>query len=194
MFDINGTLVSLDLVERFFCCELDKCLGACCIEGDSGAPLTQAEYEQLKAIVPIVWDDLLPQAQQQIAEHGVAYIDVEGELVTQLVGGANCVFTCYQPGGICLCAIEKAYREGRTQWRKPISCYLYPARVKQYPGYAAVNYDRWKICKSAEVRGRREGVRLYQFLREPLIARFGQEWYDCLEASCELYIKQYLTP
>ena len=91
MFDINGTLVSLDLVERFFCCDLDTCLGGCCIEGDSGAPLTEQEYQQLKEILPEVWDDLLPQAQEQIKEHGVAYVDVEGELVTQLVGGANCV-------------------------------------------------------------------------------------------------------
>ena len=93
MFDIDGTLVSLDLVERFFCCDLEHCLGACCIEGDSGAPLTEQEYQQLKQILPEVWEDLLPQSQQQIKEHGVAYVDVEGELVTQLVGGANCVFT-----------------------------------------------------------------------------------------------------
>lgn len=192
MFDINGTLVSLDLVERFFCCDLDTCLGGCCIEGDSGAPLTEQEYQQLKEILPEVWDDLLPQAQEQIKEHGVAYVDVEGELVTQLVGGANCVFTTYKRGGMCLCAIEKAYREGRIKWRKPMSCYLYPVRIKRYPGYEAVNFDRWKICKCAEVLGRREGIRLYQFLREPLIERYGQEWYDLLAASCELYIKEYL--
>jgi len=193
MFDINGTLVSLDFVERFFCCDLDTCLGNCCIEGDSGAPITKQEYEQLKKILPVIWDDLLPQAQQQITEHGVAYIDQEGELVTQLVDGANCVFTCYAPGGMCLCAIERAYRQGRSPLRKPISCYLYPARIKRFPGYEAVNYDRWKICKCAEVLGRSQGIRLYQFLRDPLIARFGQEWYDTLVASCELYIKQYLT-
>ena len=140
MFDIDGTLVSLELVERFFCCDLDTCLGACCIEGDSGAPLTEDEYQQLKEILPEVWDDLLPQAQQQIKEHGVAYVDVEGELVTQLVGGANCVFTTYERGGMCLCAIEKAYRQGRIHWRKPMSCYLYPVRIKRYPGYDAVNF------------------------------------------------------
>ena len=169
MFDIDGTLVSLDLVERFFCCDLDTCLGACCIEGDSGAPLTEEEYRKLKEILPVVWDNLLPQAQQQIQEHGVAFVDVEGELVTQLVGGANCVFTTYERGGMCLCAIEKAYR------------------------YEAVYFDRWKICKCAEVLGRREGIRLYQFLKEPLIERYGQQWYDTLVANCELYIKQYLT-
>ena len=174
MFDIDGTLVSLDLVERFFCCDLDTCLGACCIEGDSGAPLTEQEYQQLKEILPEVWNDLLPQAQEQIKEHGVAYV------------------TTYERGGMCLCAIEKAYREGRINWRKPISCYLYPVRIKRFPGYEAVNFDRWKICKCAEVLGRREGIRLYQFLREPLIERFGQQWYDQLVASCELYIQEYL--
>ena len=151
------------------------------------------EYERLKAILPEVWDDLLPQAQQRINESGVAFVDVEGELVTQLVGGANCVFTTYERGGMCLCAIEKAYREGRINWRKPMSCYLYPVRIKRFPGYDAVNFDRWKICKCAEVLGRREGIRLYQFLREPLIERYGQEWYDHLVASCELYIKEYLS-
>ena len=193
MFDIDGTLVSLDLVERFFCCDLDTCLGACCIEGDSGAPLTKDEYERLKAILPEVWDDLLPQAQQRINESGVAFVDVEGELVTQLVGGANCVFTTYERGGMCLCAIEKAYREGRISFMKPISCALYPLRLKTLSnGNVAVNYHRWKICKSAEVLGRAKGIRVYEFLKEPLIRRFGPKWYDELVANCELYIKQYL--
>jgi len=191
MFDINGTLVSLELVERFFLCDLEHCLGACCIEGDAGAPITKEEYKKIKEVLPAIWDDLLPRAQEQIKEHGVAYIDQEGEMVTQLIDGANCVFTCYEPGGLCSCAIEKAYRAGRINWRKPISCYLYPVRVKQYSGYAAVNYDRWKICKCAEVLGRARKVRLYEFLREPLIERFGQEWYDLLVANCRLYLEQY---
>jgi len=193
MFDIDGILVSLDLVERFFCCDLDKCLGACCIEGDAGAPLTREEYRQIKELLPEIWDDLLPRAQEQIREHGVAYIDVEGDLVTSIIDGKNCVFTCYEPGGKCLCAIEKAYREGRVSLRKPISCYLYPARIKRNSYGEAVNYDRWKICKSAEVAGRARGIRLYEFLREPLIARYGEQWYAHLVAACELYIKTYLT-
>ncbi|MBO4870632.1 MAG: DUF3109 family protein [Muribaculaceae bacterium] len=193
MFQIQNTLVSLDLVERFFCCDLDTCLGACCIEGDAGAPITQAEREQLEAILPEVWNDLLPRAQQEIRENGVAYTDPEGELVTSIIDGKNCVFTCYEPGGLCSCAIERAYRAGRVTMRKPISCYLYPVRVKQYDGYSAVNYNRWKICKCAEVLGRKQGLRAYQFLKEPLIERFGKEWYDELVANCELYIKQYLS-
>ena len=193
MFQIQNTLVSLDLVERFFCCDLDTCLGACCIEGDAGAPITQAEREQLETILPELWDDLLPRAQQEIRENGVAYTDPEGELVTSIIDGKNCVFTCYEPGGLCSCAIERAYRAGRVTMRKPISCYLYPVRVKQYDGYAAVNYNRWKICKCAEVLGRKQGLRAYQFLKGPLIERFGKEWYDELVANCELYIKQYLS-
>lgn len=193
MFDIQGTLVSLDLVERFFCCDLDTCLGACCIEGDAGAPITDEEYKKLKEILPHVWDDLLPRAQEEIKENGVAYLDPEGELVTQIVDGKNCVFTCYEPGGLCSCAIEKAYRAGKIDFRKPISCYLYPARIKKYPHMTAVNYDRWKICKCAEVLGRKNKIRVYQFLKQPLIDRFGQEWYDELVANCELYIKQYLS-
>lgn len=193
MFDINGTLVSLDLVERFFCCDLYACLGACCVEGDAGAPLTEAEYQELKKILPDIWDDLLPRAQEYIRENGVGYIDPEGELVTNILDGRNCVFSYYEGGGKCMCAIEKAYREGRIAWRKPISCYLYPVRLKHFDdGTVAVNYNRWKICKSAEVLGRREKIRLYQFLKEPLIERFGREWYDHLEAACRLYITTYL--
>lgn len=193
MFQIGNTLVSLDLVERFFCCNLDACLGECCIDGDAGAPITEEEYETLKRILPDVWDDLLPQAQATIREQGVGYLDPDGDLVTQIVDGRNCVFSCYAPGGVCICAIDKAYREGRINFRKPISCYLYPVRINRLSNGVAVNYHRWKICKAAEVLGRKKGIRAYEFLREPLIERFGQEWYDELEAACRLYIKQYLS-
>jgi hypothetical protein len=192
MIQIDDVVVSLDCLREKFCCDISACHGECCIEGDAGAPVEQEEVEKLEEVLPEIWNDLLPQAQQQINEHGLAYVDVEGELVTQLVGGANCVFTTYERGDMCLCAIEKAYREGRIKWRKPISCYLYPVRIKKYPGYEAVNFDRWKICKCAEVLGRREKIRLYQFLKEPLVERFGQQWYDQLVASCELYIREYL--
>ncbi len=191
MLQIQDTLVSLDLAEQFFCCDLDKCLGECCIEGDAGAPVADDELQKLKDVVEVVWDDLLPQARERIREKGVAYIDEEGDLVTQIVDGANCVFTTYGEGGKCLCAIEKAYREGRSDFRKPISCYLYPLRLTKYPTFTAVNYHRWKICKCATVLGRAKGVRLYQFMREPLIERFGQEWYDELVEACEAYLEEY---
>lgn len=191
MLQIQDSLVSLDLAERFFKCDLQACLGECCIEGDAGAPITEEEYQKLKEAKDVVWDDLLPAAKERIIEAGVGYIDEEGDLVTQIVDGRNCVFTTYGPGGMCYCALEKAYREGRLSWRKPISCYLYPLRLTDYPTFTAVNYHRWKICRAAEVLGRRDGVRLYQAMKEPLIERFGQEWYDELALACEAYLKEY---
>lgn len=191
MLQIGNTLVSLDLIERFFCCNLDACKGECCIEGDAGAPISNEEYEKLKEILPIVWDDLLPAAKEVIEESGVGYIDSEGDLVTSIVGGKDCVFTCYGEGGMCYCAIEKAYREGRTDFMKPISCHLYPVRLSEYPDFTAINYHRWKICKAAEVLGRKEGIRLYQFLKNPLERRFGKEWYAELCQACEAYLEEY---
>lgn len=193
MLQIGNALVSLDLIEKFFCCDLDKCLGECCIEGDAGAPITRREYDKLKEILPTVWDDLLPSAKKVIEESGVGYVDEDGDLVTSIVDGKNCVFTCYGNNGMCYCAIEKAYREGKIDFYKPISCHLYPARLTEYPEFTAINYHRWKICKAAEVMGRTKGLRLYQFLKSPLIRRFGQEWYDELCEACEAYIDQYLA-
>lgn len=119
MLQIKDTLVTLDMAERFFQCDLSKCLGECCIEGDAGAPITEEEFEKLEKVKEIVWDDLLPAARERIKEAGVGYVDEEGDLVIQIVDGRNCVFTTYAPGGMCLCAIEKAYREGRCDWRNP---------------------------------------------------------------------------
>lgn len=183
--------MSLDLAEQFFCCDLSKCLGACCIEGDAGAPVTPDEVQKIESVLPTVEPDLLPRAVEEIKANGVAYTDEEGDLVTTILDGRNCAFTCYALGGVCLCALEKAYREGRTDWKKPASCSLYPLRLKEFPTFTAVNYHRWKICRDAEALGRKRGIRLYQFLREPLIERFGQAWYDELVANCELYLREY---
>lgn len=191
MLQIQDTLVSLDLVERFFCCDLDECHGACCIEGDAGAPITREEYERLKSVLPIVAEDLTPAGRREIETNGVGYTDQEGDLVTTIVDGRDCAFCTYAPGGMCLCAVEKAFREGRTDFRKPRSCYLYPVRLTRYPTFTAVNYHRWKICKPAEVLGRKLGIRLYQFLKQPLTETFGQAWYDELCLTCEEYLRQY---
>ena len=191
MLQIGNVLVTLDIVEKFFCCDLSACKGECCIEGDAGAPLTVDEQKRIEALLPQIWDCLLPAAQRAIKEDGVAYRDIEGDLVTQIIDGKNCVFTCYAPEGVCLCAIEKAYRDGRiAENAKPMSCYLYPLRLKQIGGMTAVNFHNWKICKSAEVKGRREGIRVYQFLKEPLIRRFGEQWYDELALTCQEYLRQ----
>lgn len=192
MFQIQNTLVTLDIVERFFCCDLEKCLGACCIEGDAGAPVTEAEVGEINRVLPEIERDMLSRAIDEVRDNGIAYRDPEGELVTTLLDGRNCAFSCYGPGGVCLCAIEKARREGRIDgFLKPISCSLYPLRVTEYKDFTAINYHRWEICRSAEQLGRRKGIRLYQFLKEPLIRRFGAEWYDELCANCELYLKEY---
>lgn len=190
MFQIQDTLVSLDLAEEFFCCDLSKCLGACCIEGDAGAPVTPAEVEKIKESLPAIEADMLPRALGEVRRNGVAYTDEEGDLVTTLLDGRNCAFTCYGPGGVCLCALEKARREGRTSWLKPASCALYPLRLTEYPSFTAVNYHRWSICRDAVANGRRLGIRLYQFLEQPLTERFGAEWYAELKANCELYLAE----
>lgn len=190
MIDINGVLVSLDIVERFFLCDLSKCLGECCIDGDAGAPITQDEREKIEEILPLVESYLLPSALREIKENGTSYIDQEGDLVTQIVDGRNCVFTTFEANGVCLCAFEKAYREGKTDFKKPISCHLYPVRIKEYEGFTAVNLHRWKICRCAEALGRAKGVRAFKFLKEPLVRRFGQEWYDELAFTCEEYLRQ----
>lgn len=188
MLQIDDTIISFDLLEREFICDLNACKGACCIEGDSGAPLTFDERDKIKELLPIIWNDLSPAAQQMIDAEGVSYIDIEGDLVTQIVHGKDCAFTYYDESGTCKCAIEKAYREGKTDFYKPISCHLYPVRLKQYDGFTAVNAHRWKICKAAEVCGRKEGVRLYQFLRTPLIRRFGETWWDQLDIAAKALI------
>lgn len=190
MLQIGDALVSLDVVERHFVCNLNACRGACCVEGDAGAPITEEEYRQLQELLPQLLDDLTPAAREVIARQGVAYVDEEGDLVTSIVGGKDCVFTCYGENGRCMCAIEKAFREGRIAFYKPLSCHLYPIRITRYPAFTAVNYHRWKICKAAEVLGRKEGVRVYRFLREPLIRCFGEAWYDELAHTAEIYLQQ----
>lgn len=190
MLEIQNTVVSLDLIERFFCCDLDACLGACCIEGDAGAPVTEAERKEIEKNLEAVIDDLSPAARNELKQNGVAYIDEEGDLVTTIVNGRDCAFTCYDPGGKCLCAFERAFRNGKCSFRKPASCHLYPVRLTEYKDFTAVNFHRWKICRPAETLGRKLGLRAYRFLREPLIARFGKEWYDELCLAAEVYLEE----
>ena len=219
ILDIDNILVSSDVLTEHFSCDLEKCHGRCCVEGDAGAPVTIDEIEHIENNLDQVWPLLSAQAQSVIDKQGVAYTDQEGDLVTSIVGGKDCVFTCYDdiklslpsensessrnPGisgksGIsgtsgnsassdrivkncCLCAYEKLYRQNKIQWCKPISCALYPIRVKTLRGgITALNYHRWDVCRDAVERGKREGIKVYQFLREPLIRRFGAEWYEQL--------------
>ncbi len=190
MIQIDDTLISFDLIERSFLCDISQCKGACCIEGDAGAPLEQNELPILRKILPAVWDDLSPKAQEVINRQGVAYIDETGDTVTSIVNEKDCVFTYYGADGICKCAIEKAYREGRIDFYKPISCHLYPVRIKRYKTFTAVNYDRWSICKVAEVLGKKEKLPVYKFLKEPLIRQFGEDWYAQLDLTAQEWLKQ----
>ncbi|MDE5774109.1 MAG: DUF3109 family protein [Muribaculaceae bacterium] len=190
MLQIQNTLVSLDLIERHFVCNLDACLGECCIEGDAGAPLTDEEDRRLKELMPDILPLLSPAAQRAINEEGPSYTDPDGDLVTQIVDGRNCIYTCFDKDGKCLCALEKARRAGDTRFFKPISCALYPVRLKEYDGFTAVNFHRWKICKAAEVLGRAKGVRAFEFLKEPLTRHFGTEWYDELDFTAREYLRQ----
>lgn len=186
----KNTIVSLDLVENFFHCNLDDCLGECCIEGDAGAPLLPEEAERLRQLLPRIIPYLSEKAARTALEEGVSYIDQEGDLVTQLVDGANCIFTTFDANGVCLCALEKAMRAGEKDFFKPISCALYPVRLKEYDTFTAVNYHRWKICKGAEVMGRAKGIRAFEFLEGPLTRRFGKEWYDELALTAREYLCQ----
>ncbi len=185
MLEILDTLVSLDLFKVFFCCDLEKCHGACCIEGDAGAPVTLEEVELLEEAYEVLHDDLTPEAQQQIENEGVVYPDKEGELVTQIVHGKDCAFV-KNDEACAFCAIDAAYRCGRFHWQKPISCALYPVRLSKVGGVTAVNVHKWNICQPARDLGKRLQMPVYQFLKEPLIRRFGQAWWD----ECDLAAKE----
>ena len=205
ILQIGDVLVSSEILTEKFCCDLTVCKGQCCVEGDAGAPVTMEEIAEIEDCVDEVWQDLSASAQSVIDKQGVAYTDQEGDLVTSIVRGRDCVFTYYDDlklnaegteviPGCCLCALEKAYREGRTKFCKPISCALYPIREKRLgDGLVGLNYNRWAVCKMAVAKGIQENLRLYQFLREPLTRRFGNAWYqELLDLVEELKAQDYL--
>jgi len=183
MLQIEDTIISLDLLEQNFICDLNTCKGACCIEGDEGAPLNANEVKIIEELLPIIWDDLSDKSKDVINKQGITYIDREGEPVISIVNGAECVFTFTDEKGICKCAIEKAYREGKTDFYKPISCHLYPVRLQKYNDYTAVNYHKWNLCKCARKLGNKMQMPVYQFLKEPLIRKFGKDWFSQLEIA-----------
>ncbi len=176
MFQIEDTIVSLDILEKKFICNLHACLGACCVQGDSGAPLEQNELAVLTENYSIIKNFLNPDGIMAIEEQGVYVLDIEKEHTTPLVDKKHCAYVVFQ-NNTAFCGIEKAYEAGLINWRKPISCHLYPIRIKTYETFTAVNYDHWDICKPALVLGEKQGVPLFQFLKEPLIRRFGANWY-----------------
>lgn len=178
-------LLSPEILTERFCCDLDACKGICCVEGDAGAPVTLDEIAAIEDSLDAVWAGLSATAQAVIDRQGVAYTDPEGDLVTSIVGGKDCVFTCHEQG-CCLCTLEKAWRAGRTSFCKPISCALYPIREKRLTGGAvALNYNRWSVCRDAVKKGKELDLPLYRFLEGPLTRRFGAAWYKelCLTAD-----------
>ena len=201
ILEVDGVLISTSILTEKFCCDLSACGGACCIEGDAGAPVTLDEVGEIEAALDAAWPAMSAQAQAVVDRQGVAYTDPEGELVTSIVGGKDCVFTYYNypphevqelPQGCCLCALEKACREGRSRFMKPISCALYPIREKRFSGgLIGLNLHRWAVCDAAFRKGRELNLPVYRFLREPLIRRFGEAWYRELETVAEEFQRTY---
>ena len=182
---VGKVLLSTEIVTEYFCCDLSACHGQCCVDGESGAPLTLDEAAQLERLLPTIEDRLSAEARKVIADQGVAYVDIEGDLVTSIVNGQDCVFTYYEDS-CCLCAAERAYREQHTDWCKPISCALYPIREKRLSnGCIGLNYHRWSVCDPARRKGQELRLPIYRFLKAPLTRRFGEAWYKELEAAVD---------
>ncbi len=179
MIQIGKTIISSEIKENLFVCDLEACKGACCVEGDLGAPLDKDELPAMEEIVELVKPYLSNEALDALEKEGPYLLDEEGDFSTTTVNGRECAFAFYDDRGILKCGIEKAWQEGKTDFRKPISCHLYPIRLsKLNGGYVGLNYSRWSICSPACSLGQELGVPLYEFLKEPLIRKFGQDWYN----------------
>ncbi|MGB8359526.1 MAG: DUF3109 family protein [Bacteroidales bacterium] len=186
MLQIDDTIVSLSIIEKKFSCDLKACKGSCCRYGDTGAPLTAEEAATLERIWPELWPFLRPEGIRAIEAQGTSLADIEGELVTPLVNNEECAFTLIEDG-IFKCGIETAFNAGAVGFRKPLSCHLFPVRVKQYSSFKAVNYEEWAICRPGVTAGVKHNSPLWTYLREPLVRAFGDEWYDKLQWSAEEY-------
>jgi hypothetical protein len=180
MFIIGGTLVSEDIIKEDFICNLSKCKGACCEKGDFGAPVTASEIANYKKDIEKFKLYLPKNNIDAIKKQGISTVDEDGELVTSLVQGKECVFA-FNEEGIWKCSIEKAWEEGKSKFQKPQSCHLYPIRLSKIGEYIALNYDRWEICSDACLLGKEMKVPVFKFLKSPLILVFGEDWYKELE-------------
>jgi len=181
MFQLGKTIVSEDIIEKDFICNLSACKGACCVDGDAGAPLDKEEAEILKKIYPKVKPFLRKEGRNAIEEQGTSIITKGGEIETPLINGGDCAYVIFDEKKIALCGIEEAYNQGEIKWKKPVSCHLYPVRVKDYSEFSAVNYHHWQICDDACELGRELQVPVYKFVKEALIRKFGENWYEELE-------------
>ncbi|WP_233379247.1 DUF3109 family protein [Maribellus sp. CM-23] len=188
VIEVGRALLSDDIIEEHFLCDVLKCKGACCIEGDSGAPVTDEEAIQIEKDYPL-FEEYLPQKhKKEVEKQGYSVIDSDGDLVTPLVNNRQCVYSFYNDNGILQCAVEKAYFEGKIKFRKPISCHLFPIRITEYRDFDAVNYQQLRICKPGRQCGASQKLPLYKFLKEPLIKKYGEEWYKELEIAAD-YLK-----
>ena len=191
MIQIDDKLISEDLFSEEFVCNLAKCKGICCVEGDAGAPLDEDETHILDEIYPKIKSYLRPEGIQAIEEQGTYTLDFEGDLVTPLVNNAECAYVIFDEKGYTKCAIEKAYEDGVIDWQKPISCHLYPIRITEYSNFSAINYHEWDICSDACTLGKELGVKVYQFLKKPLIRKYGEEFYQTLSEAAEEWEKEF---
>jgi hypothetical protein len=182
---IGKTVISDDVADKFFVCDLQKCKGACCVEGDMGAPLEKEELPILEKVYKKVKPYLSKEGIKAIEEQGVYVVDDDEDYSTPTIGGRECAYAIYDKKGILKCAIEVAFKDGKIKWQKPISCHLYPIRITKYEQYDAVNYERWHICNPACRNGKDLGVPIYKFLKEPLIRKYGLKWYNDLERKIE---------
>jgi hypothetical protein len=178
MIVIGNTCISDDIADKLFVCDLEKCKGACCVEGDLGAPLEENELPVLAEIYKYVKPYLSKAGKRAVKQQGFYIKDHEGDYSTPTIGNRECAYAIYDEKGILKCGIEQAYLDGKINFRKPISCHLYPIRITKYEEYHAINYHRWQICNPACKHGQALGVPLYKFLKEPLIRQYGEEWYN----------------
>ncbi|GAA4276796.1 DUF3109 family protein [Aquimarina mytili] len=181
MFQLGKTIISEDIIEKDFVCNLSACKGACCIDGEAGAPLEESEIQKLNDVYPIVKPYLRSKGIEAIEQQGTYIKTSNGELETPLINGADCAYVIFDENDTAMCAIEEAYNQGEIDWKKPISCHLYPVRVQNYTEFSAVNYHKWEICDDACVLGKELQVPVYKFVKEALIRKFGEDWYLELE-------------
>ena len=185
MIEIEHTLITDDLKDSYFACDLAKCKGACCVEGDLGAPLEEAELPIMEQIYPMVTPYLSEQGKNAIEEQGTYIKDHEDDFSTPTVGGKECAYAVYDQNQVLKCGIEMAFNDGKINFQKPISCHLYPVRITSYEQYDAVNYDRWHICDPACRLGESLKIPLYKFLKVPLIRKYGPAWFRKLQGAVE---------
>ena len=185
MIELGRTIISEDILEKEFVCNLSACKGACCVEGDAGAPVDDAEAKILEDIFPKVKPFLRPEGVAAIEQQGTSVTDWDGELVTPLVKGKECAYVIFDEKGITKCGIEKAWEAGAVDFQKPVSCHLYPVRITVYKDFDAVNYHKWNVCSPACSLGKELEVPVYKFLKGALTRKYGEAWYGELEDLAE---------